>query len=149
GPKRTNEEAIEHALGPDGEPSDVQDITIFPPEEDKKLTLIRLALRQWWVGPNDARALERCWGSVPYERFAAFVTENTELWDECIRRGADLTELDHYHHLQRDFRADIRATAQQYLTTNEAVIASERDRLGIPADGAAAPPPTAVQDKEL
>jgi hypothetical protein len=150
--RRSSREALEHALGPDGESSDLHDVTDFSGTSDgEKVRLIQLALNQIWVGGYDEAALERLWGSLPGPRFAAFATDHLDLWDQCIYRGANLTDLPQYAQLGDDFRADVRNTAKQYLGVNQAVITAERDRLGIPAGpaGATPPTPTAQQEEEM
>ena len=142
---------IDKALGPGGTANDAKDITGFGAASDpEKVKLITLLMTDWWVGPSGEAAIERCWASVPDERFPAFVAANRKLWDESIERGAELTKIKPYTNLETAFKADVLASAHSHLDKNAGVVRREMERFGIPEkEGAPAADPTKEQAEEL
>lgn len=142
---------IDKALGPSGTANDAKDIASFgAASEPEKVKLIQLLMTDLWVGPTGESAIERCWGSVPDERFVAFAGDHKKLWDDSIDRGAELESLRQYRDIKTSFRNDVLAVATGHLTTNAGVVQSELRKFGIPEkEGAAASGPTPDQAAEL
>jgi hypothetical protein len=112
-------------------PTDVQRIPSFAGISDNdRLRLINVVLDQWWVGNPDEVVLERIWGSLDEDGLVRFVAAHPGLWENCIDRGADLTDLVVYRGIQTRFRNDILTLARRYLADNERLVRTELDALG-------------------
>lgn len=112
-------------------PSDVKGITNFAGIDDtERLRLMNIVLNQFWVGPHDESALQRIWNSFDEDGLVHFIEAHPGKWEECIDRGAELTNIRGYRDIQAHFRQDITALARHYLQINENVVNRELDALG-------------------
>ncbi|GAB3886709.1 hypothetical protein GCM10029964_051440 [Kibdelosporangium lantanae] len=113
-------------------PSEVKAIPTFEGVDDlERVRLITILLDQFWVGPDDELALESIWRSLGNEdHLVSFIQANPGLWEKCVDRGADLTEIRPYRDIRTHFTHDITALAQRYLTENEKVVQDELTALG-------------------
>jgi hypothetical protein len=113
-------------------PAEVKALPGFAGVDDlERVRLINVLLDQFWVGPDDELALESIWRSLLNEdHLVSFIEANPGLWEKCIDRGAELTEIRPYRDVKTHFTNDIIALARHYLTDNETVVQHELDALG-------------------
>ncbi|MBU4295127.1 MAG: DUF4157 domain-containing protein [Desulfobulbaceae bacterium] len=98
--------------------------------EDERLGFIRLLLDQWWVGPVDERALERIWNSFG-SGLSDFAGRNHVLWQDCIRRGMDPSNIRAVDYIRNAFEQEVKRVARNYMRTNLRFAINEQERLGI------------------
>lgn len=113
-------------------PSEVKAIPTFEGVDDlERVRLINVLLDQFWVGPDDELALESIWRSLGNEdHLVSFIQAFPGLWEKCVDRGADLTEIRPYRDIRTHFTHDITALARRYLSENEKVVQDELTALG-------------------
>jgi hypothetical protein len=75
------------------DPSDVKKIqNVNEATEKEKIELIRILIKQGWVGPYDEWKIEELWASFG-DQLLAVIVKTKRLWSECIERGAELGKL--------------------------------------------------------
>jgi hypothetical protein len=98
-------------------PSGVKAVPTFAGVDDlERARLINILLDQLWVGPDDELALESIWRSLGNEdHLVSFIEAFPGLFEKCVDRGADLTEVRPYRDIRTHFTNDIIALARRYL----------------------------------
>ncbi len=127
-------EAILRDRTPDdiGELSDEQ---IRAASLQQKMALVHLI--NWgnvWVGPENERQVERIWRIVSenQEEFGRALEHFPNYFKESVEFGAEIEHLEPIPTLKRQFRTDVKGLASGYLDSNEQMILSELERVGLP-----------------
>jgi Domain of unknown function (DUF4157)/A nuclease family of the HNH/ENDO VII superfamily with conserved AHH len=130
---RNAERALVDAALASRDSDDVQKIIDFTVATvDERLELTRIVLDQGWVGPMDEYAIEAIWATFSVDT----ISNNMDLMQQCIDRGAELDDLPQLRTLREDFEADVKALAHDHMQMNREVTVEEMNALGINPDGA-------------
>ena len=126
---RTNRKKIDDALN-SKDSGDVKDITNFGEASEKeRVDLIRIILKDRWVGPTLEGVLEDIWKS--FANLPKIANENITLFKSCLDRGAELDDLSEVKNLRKVFANDVKFLAKQYLKLNTTYTKEELQSLGL------------------
>ena len=103
----------------------------------ERLEFIGILLGQGWVGPQDEYALERIWNS--FGRGIAEAAGNGALWNQCIERGMDPSNISALNHLRTAWEEDVKSLARGYMEQNLEFANQEMTRLGVNGQGTQSP----------
>jgi hypothetical protein len=112
----------------------------------ERTEFITIILDQGWVGPADEAALERLWNSFG-EGIVDMVNNSSDLWDLCVDRGMDPSNIAAVAPLRKKFEDDVKALAKGYMAQNLEYANEQMTRLGV--NGAASESPTAEMEQSI
>lgn len=135
--------AIDAAIA-SGDPAEVKRLAdVGRATEEQKIKLLHILAYQSWAGIRDEWKMEEIWRSFQNDVPRVMVA-NRPLWDQCVKKGADLDKLPLSKSVAVHFMVDVQNTALAYLKKNREYVNKEMEDLGI---GTAAP--SAAQDERL
>jgi hypothetical protein len=118
-------------------------------DDAQRASLIELVLSQRWVGPSDETWLEHCWGALDADGLLRFANGHPGLWDRCRDRGAELEDLPSVSIVRRRFTDEVIALARHHLRTNQRLVDTELQAVGLAPTGDAQQAPTERQSARL
>ena len=115
----------------------LSDAAIREASLSQKMSLVHLI--NWgnaWVGPLNEGQLERIWRITAEDReeFGRALDQYPRYFQESIRFGADIADMDPIPDLKRQFRDDVKGLANRYLNSNEQLILNTLSDMGVPQD---------------
>lgn len=133
-----NEDALTKAL----KSKDIADIkAVFDfgtATQAERIEFLSILLGQGWVGPEDERALERIWNSFG-KGIIDVVNSSSDLWDLCVDRGMDPSNIAAVAPLRTKFEEDVKSLAKGYMATNLEFANEQMTRLGVNDKGTDSP----------
>ena len=129
------------------DPGDIKAVTNFASaSQAERIELITALLDQGWVGPQDEYALERIWNSFG-RGIVGVVNNSSDLWDLCVERGMDPSNIAAVRPLREQFESDVKSIAKGYMATNLEFANEQMTRLGV--NGQQSNSPTAEMEQSI
>ncbi len=99
------------------------------------LDRIRELLDTWWVGPLDEYELESLWDGFG-DALPAVANANWDLFTRSVAGGAELDDIAAVRRVKEQFKADVKATALGYISSNRTLVVQKLDEMGVTTTGA-------------
>jgi hypothetical protein len=126
---------------------DIKAVSNFgPATQGERIEFITVILDQGWVGPEDEAALERIWNSFG-KGIVEVVNNSSDLWDLCVDRGMDPSNIAAVRPLRGQFEADVKALAKGYMAMNLEYATEQMTRLNV--NGQKSESPTAEMEESI
>ena len=116
-PEPSQEELLREALRTE-EIGDIKRVRNFSgATERQRLSFISILLNQGWVGPFDEITLALIWNSFG-SRLPEVADNNIALWNRCLRRGMDPSDIRELNNMRSAFERDVKTIARNYMEHN-------------------------------